>query len=141
MLVIGILLFSLLAINFFSRAIRLLVQIHRLTYSEDAKHSFKCISCEQSYTLSGPETKKRVQGAVRIKKSTPKSQSTFYKFVCPVCGTYSKQEKIFDLNTTKASGNIRVQIDSSQLPLVIDFLLKGVLPIFLVLPLLNLITR
>lgn len=141
MVYIGILIFGLLAANFFYRAIRLFVKLNRQVYSPETKHTFICQSCTQPYTLSGPETKKLVKGAVVIKKSTPKSNATFYKFTCPQCGSYAKQKKIFDMDTTKALGMVRVQADSGQLPIVIDFLLKGVLPIFLVFPFLSLFLR
>jgi transcription elongation factor Elf1 len=141
MIYIGIFLFSLLAINFFYRLIKLFIAINKQVYSESAKHTFKCSSCNQSYSLSGPETKKRIRGALRIKKSTPKTQALFYKFSCPSCGKYSNQEKIFDLNTTKALGNIRLQMDSYQMPIFIDFFLKGVLPLFIFVPFSRLFMR
>ena len=138
MIYIGIFLFASLAINFFYRAINLFIKMNRLTYSEQTKHSFRCSSCNQRYTLSGPETRQLTKGALRIKKSTPKRQVTFIKFACPTCGNYANQEKLFDLNTTKALGNIRIQMDAYHAPLILDFLLKGVLPIILVVPLLKL---
>ncbi|MGG5318217.1 hypothetical protein [Enterococcus sp. AZ072] len=141
MFYIGIFVFLLLAVNFFYRVINLFIKINRQAYSQDTTHTFKCSTCNQSYTLTGPETKKLVKGAVVTKKSTPRSRTTFYQFRCPQCGSYSNQEKIFDINTTKGLGTVRAQIDSDQLPLVIDFLLKGVLPIFLAMPFLNLIIR
>lgn len=141
MIYIGIFIFLLLAGNFFYRAIRLLIKINKLAFSPETTHSFACSSCSQTYTLSGPEAKKRVKGAIKITKSTPRSNATYYKFNCPQCGIYAKQQKVFDLNTTKALGAVRMQMDSNQLPLVIDFLLKGVLPILVAMPFLNLFTR
>lgn len=140
MFYLGIVLFILLAANFFYRAIRLLIKISRQAFSPETTHSFTCSSCKQTYTLSGPEAKKQVKGAIRIKKSTPRSNATFYKFTCPQCGSYAKQEKVFDLNTTRALGAVRVQMDTNQLPLVLDFLLKGVLPILVAMPFLSLFT-
>jgi transcription elongation factor Elf1 len=141
MFYIEIFLFSLLAINFFYRVINLFIKVNKQAYSENTKHTFRCSSCDQSYSLSGPEARKFIKGAVRINKSSPRNQTTLYKFSCPSCGKYSNQEKLFDLNTTKALGNLRVQMDSYQIPILIDFLLKGLLPILIVIPFLRFFIR
>lgn len=141
MVYIGTFLFSLLAINFFYRVIKLFIKVNKQTYSENTRHTFRCSSCDQSYSLLGPEVRKIIKGAVRINKSSPKNQTTLYKFSCPSCGNYSNQEKIFDLNTTKALGKVRVQMDSYQIPIFGDFLLKGLLPILVFAPFLKFFTR
>lgn len=141
MFYIGIFLFCLLAINFFYRVINLFIKINKQAFSENTKHTFRCSSCDQSYSLLGPEARKLIKGAVRINKSSPKNQTTFYKFSCPSCGKYSNQEKLFDLNATKALGNVRIQMDSYQLPIFIDFLLKGLLPVLIFAPFLRFFTR
>ena len=55
MVYIGTFLFSLLAINFFYRVIKLFIKVNKQAYSENTKHIFRCSSCDQSYSLLGPE--------------------------------------------------------------------------------------
>ena len=78
MVYIGTFLFSLLAINFFYRVIKLFIKVNKQAYSENTKHIFRCSSCDQSYSLLGPEVRKIIKGAVRINKSSPKNQTTLY---------------------------------------------------------------
>ncbi|MGM0239461.1 MULTISPECIES: hypothetical protein [Enterococcus] len=141
MIYFGFFLFLLLAFNFFFRAINFFIKINKIAYSENTTHSFKCTNCSQSYKLTGPEAKKLAKGSIKTSKSSPKSRSVFYSFTCPKCGAYSKQEKLFDVNRSKFLGNLRVQADYNQVPLIVDFLLKGVLPIIIIFPFLSLFTR
>lgn len=134
MIYIGIFLFSLLSINFFFRVIRLSLKLNKLAYSEETIHNFRCTKCNDSYTLKGPEAKRLIKGAIEISKLSSRYQTTFYIFNCPNCGTNSKQEKLFDLNVTKLGGALRIQLDSKQVPLILDFLLKGLLPVIVGFP-------
>lgn len=115
-------------INFIYRTIRLFKGLISIGYSEDTIHNFKCSYCEETYSLRGPEIKKH-RWAPRKEISTPTRRQISYKFHCPNCNKRVAQIQIFDTNITKGLGAIRVQMNDNQKQLIIDFLLKGILPI------------
>lgn len=117
-------------INFAYRAIHLVRVVSRQSYAEDMIHHFQCSRCNETHTLSGPEAKK-IRWAPRIDKQTPRSQSTSYIFPCPHCNKRAAQVQVFDTNITKGLGAIRIQMNDEQKPVLIDFLIKGMLPCIL----------
>lgn len=122
-LTIGFILF----INFVYRFILMARKISRQTYHEDTIHRFQCKKCEEIHTMNGPEAKK-IRFRPQVRKSTPLSQSTAYIFKCPLCEERTSQKILFDQNKTYGLGMIRLQLNEEQMPLLLDFFLKGVLP-------------
>lgn len=117
-------------LNFIYHGIRLFRGLIRQNYAEDTIHRFKCSHCEETYPLTGPEAKKH-RWAPRTEVSTPRRRKITYKFRCPHCDKRVAQIQIFDTNVTKGLGAIRIQMNDNQKPLVIDFLIKGLLPFFI----------
>lgn len=116
-----------LFLNFAYRAIRLFRGLVRQGYAEDTIHNYKCSHCEETYSLTGPEAKKH-RWALRKEIRTPRRQQISYKFHCPQCNQRVAQIQVFDTNVTKGLGAIRIQMNDNQKPLVIEFLIKGLLP-------------
>ena len=114
-------------LNFVYRAIRLFRGLIRQGYAEDTIHHFKCSHCEETYPLTGPEAKKH-RWAPRKEVKTPRRQEISYKFRCPHCDKRVAQIQVFDTNITKGLGAVRIQINDKQTPLVMEFLIKGILP-------------
>ena len=141
MQLIAMTIFGLAGINFFYRAIQLFRKSSKLAFSETTLHKFQCQSCQTEYQLNGVEAKKKVKGAIKIKKSSPKGQAFYYKFTCPNCHTYASQQKLFTIQKSALLGNAKVNIDANQLPLLFDLLIKGVLPLFIVLPIVQLLSK
>lgn len=119
-----------LFINFVYRFIRMVRKISRQTYHEDTIHRFQCKKCGGIHTMNGPEAKK-IRFRPQVRKSTPLSQSRAYIFKCPLCEERTSQTILYDQNKTYGLGMIRLQLNEEQIPLIIDFLLKGVLPYFI----------
>ncbi|EOL46087.1 hypothetical protein RV11_GL001187 [Enterococcus phoeniculicola] len=138
---VAMIIFGLAAINFFYRAVQLFRKSSKISFSENTLHRFICQSCQTEYKLNGIEAKQKIKGAIKIKKSSPKGQVFYYKFTCPNCNTYASQQKLFDMQKSALLGNAKVNIDSNQIPLLIDMLLKGVLPIFIVMILVQLLMK
>ena len=130
MTILQLLLFVPIAVNFFYRAIRMFRQMSRQTYDENTIHRFQCRKCEEIHTLTGPEVKK-IRWKPRVEKKTPRSQSTAYRFTCPHCHQHTSQTVLYDTNVTKGAGMVRVQMNDGQVPILIDFLIKGLLPVIL----------
>lgn len=116
--------------NFFYRAIRMFRVMARQVYDEKTIHRFQCRKCEEIHTLTGPEAKK-LRWKPRIEKKTPRSQSTAYRFDCPYCRKRTSQTVLYDTNMTKGAGMVRVQMNEEQFPILMDFLIKGLLPAIL----------
>ena len=114
-------------LNFVYRAIRLFRGLIRQGYAEDTIHHFKCSHCEETYPLTGPEAKKH-RWAPRKEVKTPRRQEISYKFRCPHCDKRVAQIQVFDTNITKGLGAVRIQMNDKQTPLVMEFLIKGILP-------------
>lgn len=114
-------------LNFIYQAFRLYREMIRQRYAVDTIHHFKCSRCEEAYPLTGPEFKKH-RWAPFKEVTTPGKQQTSYKFHCPKCNQRVAQIQIFDTNITKGLGAVRIQINDNQIPFLIEFLLKGVLP-------------
>lgn len=129
-MIIGLTLALIVFLNFVYQAIRMFRRVSRQVFAEDAVHRFQCRKCEEIHTLTGPEAKK-IRWAPRIKKSTPRRQSTSYVFNCPHCHKRTSQTYLYDTNVTKGAGMVRIQMNEEQLPLLIDFLMKGLLPFIL----------
>lgn len=129
-MIIGFLLMLVVGFNFFYQVIRFFRSMYRQTYAEDTIHRFQCSKCEAIHTLTGPEAKK-IRWAPRIEKKTLRSQSTSYVFTCPHCQKHASQIVKYDTNVTKGAGMVRVQMNEAQKPLLIEVLVKGLLPVIL----------
>lgn len=114
-------------LNFVYRGIRLFTGLIRQKYAEDTMHHFKCSHCEETYPLTGPEAKKH-RWAPRKEIKTPRRRQVSYKFHCPHCDKRVAQIQIFDTNITEGLGAVRIQMNDNQTPLIIEFLIKGLLP-------------
>ncbi|AOV08684.1 hypothetical protein [Sporosarcina ureilytica] len=128
MQIIGQMLMLIVAFNFFHHAIRMFRSMTRQIYDENAVHRLQCSKCEEIHTITGPEAKK-LRWAPRVEKRTPRSQSTAYRFTCPHCHKHASQIVLYDTNVTKGAGMVRVQMNEEQKPLLIEFLIKGLLPV------------
>lgn len=136
--VLGVALFAGLVINFFYQVIRAFRRIRKTNHSGSTIHNFKCSNCDEVYALNGADLKSRTSiWSMRKDTRTPKSQTTAIRFECPVCNEKAFQEKIYDTDVTAGLGHIRAQFDDSSREVLVELLLKGFLPFFLVVPLLN----
>lgn len=104
-------LFMAAGVNLFYRGIKLMLYIKKVNEEETTFHTFKCTACNEVYQLNGIETKAKCRRALVKKIQTIHSQTTSVKFTCPHCHSNVYQERIFDINMTKFSGNIRIQMD------------------------------
>lgn len=129
-MILLLMLFVPIAGNFFYQAIRMFRRMSRQAYDENTIHRFQCSNCEEVHTLTGPEAKK-IRWKPRVEKRTPRSQSTAYRFTCPHCHKRTSQTVLYDTNVTKGAGMVRVQMNEEQVPILIEFLVKGLLPVIL----------
>ncbi|MEI5989049.1 hypothetical protein A5881_000536 [Enterococcus termitis] len=126
--IIGLLLLLSLALNFFIRTIHFFYKSNNIAFSKDTLHTFICESCNVTYKLNGPNTKKKIKFAPTKKIDSLGKSKTTYKFNCPECGKYAYQEKIFDLNINKGLGMIRLKADHEQVEIFKIFFVKCLLP-------------
>lgn len=137
-MVLGIILFIALGINFFYRVIQAMRKIHQENYAKETIHTFKCRKCEETYQINGEEAKSRISiWAPRLEKRTPGSQISAIRFDCPQCHHKAFQDQIFNTNVTELAGNIRAQMTESSRGILIDLLVKGFLPILIGMPILS----
>ena len=108
-------------------AIRLFRGLIRQGYAKDTIHHFTCSYCKETHPLTGPEVKKH-RWAPRKEVTTPRKRKISYKFRCPHCDKRVAQIQIFDTNITKGLYAVRIQMNDSQKPLIMKFLIKGLLP-------------
>lgn len=139
-------LFMAAGVNLFYRGIKLMLYIKKVNEEETTFHTFKCTACNEVYQLNGIETKAKCRRALVKKIQTIHSQTTSVKFTCPHCHSNVYQERIFDINMTKFSGNIRIQMDQrapdpQKRTLLNDLLLKGVAPVLVMVFLMKLLVR
>lgn len=138
--ILGFSLFIALGINLFYRGIQAMRKIHQSNYAKETIHAFKCRNCEDTYQLNGEEAKSRISiWATRLEKRTPKSQTTAIRFECPACDKKAFQDQIFNTDVTALAGNVRAQLTSTSKDILIDLLVKGVLPILIAMPILGII--
>ncbi|MFD1204675.1 hypothetical protein ACFQ38_06055 [Sporosarcina contaminans] len=127
---LGLIIVLIVFINFVYQTIRLFKGLSKQMYDEDTVHRFQCGKCGEMHSLKGPEMKK-LRRAPRIEKSTFGSQSTAIVFKCPHCHKRTSQIVQFDTNVTKGAGMVRVQMNEEQKPLIVQFLVRGILPFIL----------
>lgn len=139
-LVVGLLLFIGLGINFFYQGIRAMMALHKNNYSKETIHTFQCRECKETYQLDGEEARTRISlWSTKLNKRTPKGQTQALRFECPECHTKTFQYRVFDTDVTGLLGNVRAQFDESSRGILMDVLLKGFVPILVAMPLLGLL--
>ena len=129
-MLIGFTLVVIIFLNFVYQTIRLFRGLSRQMYDKDTVQRFQCSKCDEIHSLTGPELKK-LRWAPRIQKRTFRSQSTAIVFQCPHCHKRASQTVLYDTNVTRGAGMVRVQMNEEQKPLILQFLIRGLLPFFL----------
>lgn len=129
---VGILLFIVGIGNFVYQGILTLRKLRKEANEVRTTHRFCCTACGEKYELSTVETKEKIKWSIHTRKETLNTQKNLYKFICPICGEKTFQERLYDLNITKLKGRIRYQGTEFQLRELVLFFLKGILPLLLV---------
>lgn len=131
-LVIGMILFVGLGINFFYQVVKAFRAIRKTNYSEKTQHTFKCRECEDVYEMNGRELGVKTSiWSPSMSIKTPKGQTGAIRFECPQCHKKAFQEKIYDTDVTAMVGNVRAQFDDHSREVLIGILVKGFLPILI----------
>lgn len=126
--IIGACIMFVLAMNFFIRTIRFFYQSSNIAFSKDTLHTFLCEECNETYQLNGQVTKKKIKFSLKKEINSPQKSRMLYKFTCPKCNKNAYQEKIFDLNTNKGLGIVRIKADHNQTTLFKEYIVKCLLP-------------
>lgn len=139
---LGILLFISLVVNLFYHVIKAFTKMRNKNYAKETVHTFRCRNCEEVYQLNGEEARDRIRSwSNKAEKRTPKGQTTAIRFVCPQCNEKEFQYRVFEGNGISILGNVLARFDQASKEIVKDLLVKGFLPIFILLPVLVMIFK
>lgn len=129
-LVIGFILFGVLAINFFYQVVKAFRKMNRINYSEEKTHTFKCRKCGEAYQMNGKELQAETGiWSTKMEIKTPKGQTQAIRFECRRCHKKGFQEKVYAIDETAMLGNVRAQFDHDSREVLMDILVKGFSPI------------
>ncbi len=139
-LIIGLSLFLALGINLFIQFIRAFRQIRTKQHEKSTIHTFKCRACEETYQLNGEEAKERISiWSTKLETKTPTGQTSAVRFECPECHEKAFHERVFDTDVTGLGGNMRLQLNEEARSALVELVIKGVLPLFILMPFLQLL--